>query len=431
MPSSRAAACSSPRRAGSYASRRLGKRGPSSSSFGPARTFSAAEVDVVRDQHQLARADLGPQGARRVGQHQDLGAGAVERAHGRAQLIEVAALVEVRSALQQRHRDATELAQHHMAAVTLDRGPRKARQLLVGHLDRLADGLGDHAETRAEHDADARACAAAALQDPRRLAPAHGASRSKASGSSSPSVVDWRGPPGRPRCTGIIRTAELGQALAAAATRRADVHPLGGHGHRGDAGLAGGHHRADGRGLRTLALRIGGVLDVGAGEDAAARAPQRDAHLEVRVRRVGVLHRLGGSAQEQLRRVEQQVGVALADERLVADLELLAKPGNLGMLRRQVGCAGAHRLELEEAAEPLDLVEVDANVVEQEQPAALRHYHERAERRVERLAQLRSGGDRNAPVAARAGARLVGAPVLDQLVLAGLLLTQLEPSTRA
>ena len=74
---------------------------------------------------------------------------------------------------------------------------------------------------------------------------------------------------------------------------------------------------------------------------------------------------------------------------------------------------------------------MDANVVEQEQPAALRDDHERAERGVERLAQLRGGGDRNAPVAAGAGARLVGAPVLDQLVLTGLLLTQLEPPARA
>ena len=51
--------------------------------------------------------------------------------------------------------------------------------------------------------------------------------------------------------------------------------------------LAGCHHDADRRRLRALPLRIGGVLDVAAGVDAALLVEHRGADREARIRRVG------------------------------------------------------------------------------------------------------------------------------------------------
>ena len=47
-----------------------------------------------------------------------------------------------------------------------------------------------------------------------------------------------------------------------------------------------------------------------------------------------------------------------------------------------------HALELDERAEPVDRVEVDAHAVPQQQVALLVDHHERAERGVERGAQV-------------------------------------------
>jgi hypothetical protein len=57
--------------------------------------------------------------------------------------------------------------------------------------------------------------------------------------------------------------------LAAAAAGRDGLGRHRAHRHRLDAAAAGGHHRGDGRGFGAPALRVGGVLDVAAGVDAA------------------------------------------------------------------------------------------------------------------------------------------------------------------
>ena len=89
------------------------------------------------------------------------------------------------------------------------------------------------------------------------------------------------------------------------------------------------------------------------------------------------------------------------------------------------------RLELEEAAQPFDLVQVDAHALGEQQPAPLLDDGERAERGVERLAQGVGLADRHEPVLAGPRARLVRAPVLDQLGVARRLLAQLEPAADA
>ena len=57
-----------------------------------------------------------------------------------------------------------------------------------------------------------------------------------------------------------------------------------------------GDQRADRRRLRALALRVGGVLDVGADVDRAVLGAQRGADREVRVRRVGARRHLARAA---------------------------------------------------------------------------------------------------------------------------------------
>ena len=101
------------------------------------------------------------------------------------------------------------------------------------------------------------------------------------------------------------------------------------------------------------------------------------------------------------------------------------------MLRTRGPTRAALPPQLDEAAQPLDVVEVDADVLPDEQPPPLLHHHQRAVRLVQRLLQPLRAGGRDAPVGAGAGLGGVRAPVLDQLSLAGLLLAQLETPARA
>ena len=122
--------------------------------------------------------------------------------------------------------------------------------------------------------------------------------------------------------------------------------------HRGarDRRLAGRHERAQGRGLGALSLGVGGVLDVGADIDPAARAAHGGADLELRVGRVRVGHDLGSRAQQRLGAVEQEVGVGARHQRAVLDSKLRTEIGEL--LARGGGVAGFGEdgLELDEAS---------------------------------------------------------------------------------
>ena len=130
--------------------------------------------------------------------------------------------------------------------------------------------------------------------------------------------------------------------------------------------------------------------------------------------------------------------VALAQQRRVpARLEpVVPKPERVAERPhpRRLVCRGTAvgdgRLELDEGSEPVDVVEVDADVLAQQQVAALAHDVGRAERRVERRPQRLGIGDVDEAVAALAGRRDIGPLVGDELRPARLLLAELEPAAR-
>ena len=93
---------------------------------------------------------------------------------------------------------------------------------------------------------------------------------------------------------------ELGEALAAAAAGRAQALARGDHQRFRDLALAGCNHRCDRARLRAVALRIAGVLDVGAGEDAPGCGAHRRAHSKVRVRGMRVAERRASRLEQVL-----------------------------------------------------------------------------------------------------------------------------------
>jgi hypothetical protein len=84
-------------------------------------------------------------------------------------------------------------------------------------------------------------------------------------------------------------------------------------------------------------------------------------------------------------------------------------------------------LELQERAEPADLVEVDPHRLPHEQVTALDHDDVDPDRGRQRRAQRSGVRDLHEPVARHALGRLVGALVGDQGRPAGILLAQLQP----
>ena len=112
---------------------------------------------------------------------------------------------------------------------------------------------------------------------PRQVAGREGAREERAERGARPLALgageDHRG----------VGRRELGELLAAAAAGGDDLGAVGEHQHLGDARLPGGDHGGDRAGLGAGALRIGDVLDVAAGEDAAVRAADRGADLEARI----------------------------------------------------------------------------------------------------------------------------------------------------
>ena len=86
-----------------------------------------------------------------------------------------------------------------------------------------------------------------------------------------------------------IGSGELGEALPAAAARRAQALPGRDHQRLRDPPFAGGDHGRDRARLGAVAFRIAGVLDVGAAEDAAGSRAHGGADPEIRVRRMRIL----------------------------------------------------------------------------------------------------------------------------------------------
>ena len=206
---------------------------------------------------------------------------------------------------------------------------------------------------------------------------------------------------------------------------------LGDDGDGADLALAGGDHRADGRCLGALALRIGGVLDVRPDVDRSGARAQGGADRELRVRGVGVAHDGVGGGQQRPGAVEQQVGVGPRHRR--PEGELFAQAVHELVLAREVGVGVRDALELDEGSEAVHVVEVDAHVLVEQQSAPLVDDDQRPERRVERVAQCRRVADLGQAVRARARLVAVRSHVGDQarpgFAAAGLL-AQLQPPAR-
>ena len=107
----------------------------------------------------------------------------------------------------------------------------------------------------------------------------------KAPGSSAPTVVRARSPSRPARITGASGAANSASFCRQPPQGVTGRRAVGDHQHLGDLGAAGGDHRGDRAGLGAGALRIGDVLDVAAGEDAAVRAAHRRADPEARIGR--------------------------------------------------------------------------------------------------------------------------------------------------
>ena len=298
---------------------------------------------------------------------------------------------------------------------------REVRQVGVRDRDGVLERVGDRSEARAEDDPQPRGPLRDHVHAGRNSGP-------NDSGRSSSSVAVRRSPPAEQRWIVAVERHELAQPLAAAAARDADLGRVGDHRRLEHAGAAGGHEHADRRRLRALPLRVGRVLDVGAGVDRPVLGAQRGADVEPRVRSMGAAHRLARGRHQRVG-AEQAVRVGIGED--LGDAERLLEAGDLLALGAQVRVRRRDALELDERAQPGDGVEVDADALPQQQVALLLDHDERAERRIQRCAQLAGVVDAREPVAALAGRRLIGAVVLDQGRPAGLLLAQLQaPASR-
>ena len=249
------------------------------------------------------------------------------------------------------------MAQRERAGVARDGADAEAGQLRVRDRHRVLELVGERAEPGAEHEPEARAEARRALGD-------DGGGRARAhasvsgpndSGSSSASEVVRRTRSRSARWIGAS-AGELAQALAAAAARRALLLARRRHDDLDHAAAAARHHRPERRRLGALALRVGGVLDVGARVAAAVGGAHGGADGEVRVRRVGAAGGLAGEREElgvgRGARGPHRVRVRPLAQRVVADAERLAQLRDLRPLAREVRVRLGDRLELEERAEP-------------------------------------------------------------------------------
>ena len=306
----------------------------------PHQRIGALQIDVILDQHQRPRPELGPQRARRVGQQQRPAADRLQRAHQRVERRGADALVEMRPPRQAGDRHAAEAAEHQPPGMALHARPRKARQVVVG--DRRPARRSARRSHRARSPGRSRPGAAGRRRARRITAAAssagrgrgaaqvdrperHGQQRRPASSSRAarPARQDAPGSPGartRPAAGGSRRRACKGLASAD-------------QGELGDRPLAGRHHHPDRVGLGALALRIGGVLDVAAGEHLPAAPEDGRADGKARIGRVGALAR-GRRGRDQL--VADLTGAA----RRPPVPSRASDPRAKGQMRRQIAATG-------------------------------------------------------------------------------------------
>ena len=111
-----------------------GNRGPSRSSFGADERVVAQQVDVIADQHQVARRPLRVHPAAGVRHDQRPRAERVQHAHRKGDLLELVAFVAMEPALHRHHRAPAEPAEQQLPGMGLHRGQREARDVAVRDL---------------------------------------------------------------------------------------------------------------------------------------------------------------------------------------------------------------------------------------------------------------------------------------------------------
>ena len=114
----------------------------------------AQQIDVVGDEHQVARVPQRVHAAAGVRDDEDARAESPQHAHGERDLLEGVALVAVEPALHRDHAPAGEGPEQELAGVTLDGREGKPRDLLVGDARRDRELAGEAAQAGAEDDRD-------------------------------------------------------------------------------------------------------------------------------------------------------------------------------------------------------------------------------------------------------------------------------------
>jgi hypothetical protein len=121
----------------------------------PDQRVETGEVDVVRQEHQVARVDIGVHGARGVRQDQRLGAQRLQHLQRQAHRVAPAAFVVMRAAAEDGDAGALQIADDELGIVARDARMGKARAGRCSR-SRPVDLLGEVPEAGAEDEADLR-----------------------------------------------------------------------------------------------------------------------------------------------------------------------------------------------------------------------------------------------------------------------------------
>ena len=113
---------------------------------------AAGEVQMVLDQHHVARGIVAVEAAGRVGNDEGAGAEPLQHVDGERDVARLPALVEVQPSLHHDRAAAEQVADHELALVAGRGGDRKALDLGIGDDCRVLHRRSEMAEAGAEHE---------------------------------------------------------------------------------------------------------------------------------------------------------------------------------------------------------------------------------------------------------------------------------------
>ena len=109
---------------------------------------------MISDQHEDRGLEGGVQTARRVGHDQGLDSQRVEHPRGEHDRLGIVTLIEMKAPALEQHRDALQLPQHQLPAMTGHARLREPGDLAVGDDDGPLDLLRQATQPGAQHDPD-------------------------------------------------------------------------------------------------------------------------------------------------------------------------------------------------------------------------------------------------------------------------------------